>query len=69
VSEASRDDTKEAMEARDMAEEDCYRREEWRLGMGNEDSCKIIRKYIYIYLLFWCETWSQHKERSSNEDV
>jgi hypothetical protein len=39
-----RDDVKEATEARDRAEQDCCRREEWRLGAGNGDSCKIIRK-------------------------
>jgi hypothetical protein len=27
-----KEDTKEAMEGRDRAEEDCYRREGWRLG-------------------------------------
>jgi hypothetical protein len=27
-----RDDVKETKETRDLAAEDCYRREEWRLG-------------------------------------
>jgi hypothetical protein len=42
-----RDDTKEA---RNMAEEDCYGREEWRLGAEKRRSCKIIRK-MYTYNL------------------
>jgi hypothetical protein len=49
------------MEAKDLADEDCCRREEWRLGWRNGDSCKIICIYIYIYIFIkygvngtWC---------------
>jgi hypothetical protein len=53
---------KDAMKARDLTEEDCYRREEWRLQQINSDSCKIICKYIYIYIyiykyFFWVMIW------------
>jgi hypothetical protein len=44
-----RDDIREAMEARDCAEEKCYRREEWRLRAEKWKQLQIICIYIYAY--------------------